>query len=202
MHVHTKVLWELAEALLSEAELEYVKVLVERRPLDYALLIEFDQMLGGPGISNVDCFGFGRYAIPDRDIFRPLQYLDTYFAMVAEESRAEWLTRELIHLSSLHIENLVKRMSRKSRLPLGALLRESTVRSKIDTDLWTRITVFTRIYNDSKHNVSHPKDTHLFSIADTVIAYAVCRRFAQLLYPHVRLTTDFATFERPCEERT
>ena len=166
---------------------------------DFSRLVEVDQTLGGPGFSNVSCNGTGRYHVEDRDIFRPLQYCSMYFRMAYEGSEADWLARTLVQMSSLHIEGLVKSMIGGSQHPLGRVLRDPRVQQRLGAATWNRTAQFTNIYNEAKHNLSHAKDTHLFSIEDAVLAYILARKLATALYLHARLHTDLAIFAQKCK---
>jgi hypothetical protein len=94
-------------------------------------------------------------------------------------------------MSSLHLEELVKRIGHLSFLPLGNLLRQAIVKRNIDPELWGQLWRYTAIYNDAKHRFDHPLGTHLFSVQDAVLAYAVARRLGQELYPLASLVTDW-----------
>jgi hypothetical protein len=195
-----KFLWHLAEDLLTPAELSQLRSLVRTDPIDYGQLVKFDRMLSGPSISQLSCNGSGRYATSDRDVFRPLQYCSIHFHLGSQHGDLEWRSRLIIHMSSLHVESLVKRIGTVSHLPwpLGRAMRESVVRNKIDRHTWNCISKFTAVYNQAKHNVSQPKDTHLFSIEDAVLAYVISRKLGMYLYPVAMLGTDLAIFEQDC----
>lgn len=195
-----RTLIALASDLLSEAELEEFTQLFKKEPFDYSKLIKLDQGMGGPGFSNVSCNGTGRYHVEDRNIFRPLQYCSIYFKMTYEGSDAHWLTRTLVQMSSLHIEGIVKSMVGGSHYPLGRVLRDPGVRRTLPADTWIHVTRFTGVYNEAKHNLSHSKDTHLFTIEDSVLAYILARKLAAALYPHARLHTDLLVFAQNCTD--
>lgn len=198
MAAHYRTLAILATDILTESEIEELGQLFSEEPFNLQELVQFDQRLGGPGFSNVSCQGHGRYHVEDRDIFRPLQYCSRYFELAYEGSEPEWLTRSLVQMSSLHIESLVKRIAGGSQYPLGRVLRDIRVRQKIAPDVWLRIDSFTRIYNEAKHTVNHPKDTHLFSVEDAIMAYLIARKLAISLYPVTRLYTDLTVFSEEC----
>jgi hypothetical protein len=193
-----RALIALASDTLTEAELDKYRQLFAEEPFDYSKLIDFDRSIGGPGFTNVSCNGTGRYHVEDRDIFRPLQYCSMYFKMSYEGSDAHWLTRTLVQMSSLHIEGLVKSMVGGSMQPLGRVLRLPVVRQSLDPVTWSRIDQFTHIYNEAKHTLSHPKDTHLFSMEDALLAYVIARKLAIALYPITRLHTDLKVFSEEC----
>lgn len=198
MTVHSEVLWDLAAELLDSVSLGKLRGLTSSQPVSYDKLVEFDCYLGGPGMSNINQNGVGRYHIADRDVFRPLQYCVMYFDIGFRRGNLEWLSRDIVQMSSLHIEGLVKRVGRVFHLPLGTALRKAVVERKVDPVTWDRIARFTKVYNDAKHNVRHPKDTHLFSIQDAIIAYVVCRKLGMSLYHLAGLRTDLTVFGKDC----
>lgn len=195
-----RALITLASDLLTEAELDEFGQLFSEEPFDNGKLLELDRNLGGPGFSNVSCNGTGRYHVEDRDVFRPLQYCSMYFKMAYEGSDAHWLTRTLVQMSSLHVEGLVKSMVGGSMQPLGRVLRTPSVRQRLDPVIWNRINQFTSIYNEAKHNLNHPKDTHLFSIEDALLSYIIARKLAAALYPVARIHTELTIFSQECPE--
>ncbi len=195
----TQVLWDLAKELVDSAELNQLRSLTKAHLPDYDQLIMFDKSLGGPSMTSINCDNLGRYDVADRDVFRPLQYCGMYFRNGFQTSNIEWFSRHIVHMSSLHIESLIKRIGKVWRFPLGKALRESRVKRKVDQVTWSQIDRFTRVYNDSKHNVNHPKDTHLFSIQDAIVAYIVSRKLGFVLYPLAKLTTDLDIFNQDCK---
>lgn len=203
MKGHTKTLEQLAIALFTTEEVRQIRLLSETWPLDLSHLITFDDTLGGPSVSRMNCERHGRYEIPDRAIFRPLQYCGMYFnAMISKGNIDDplWLTRDIVEMSSLHIEGLIKNIGSIARLPLGRALHKAIVKQKVDPETWKWIDTFTHVYNDAKHNFSHEKDTHMFSVEDAVLAYFVCRKLGIKLYPLAKLATDIRIFEKECDQ--
>ncbi len=191
---HTTVLAQLAGELFTDEELTVLWRLSLTEPLDRQGLAGFDAALGGPSVQTIDGSIAGRYHVADRDVFRPLQYCSTYLLKMPDD--VEWLTRAIVQMSSAHIEALVKRIGGFGFLPLGRGLREASVRRRLDPVTWDQIMRFTPVYNDAKHSFAQDKDTHLYSMADAVLAYFVCRRLAQKLYATARLRTDPVVFDR------
>jgi len=203
MSNHTETLWQLVTELFATQEVEQIRLLTKTKPLDLIFLTTFDDSLGGPSVSHMNCGQEGRYEIPDRDIFRPLQYCGMYFkAMVSKDNIDDplWLTRDIVEMSSLHIEGLIKNIGGLARLPLGMALHKAIVKQRVDAETWKHIDTFTHIYNDAKHNFSHEKDTHMFSVEDAALAYFVCRKLGTKLYPLARLATDIRIFDDNCEK--
>lgn len=189
MNAHTLALQELAGELLTAQQYERLTAIAGRYPLDLANLAAYDFELGWGSFRHVNCGNSGNYDIDDREVFRPLQYCLMYFTRMAESDQGDWFARGIVHMSSLHLEALVGRIAMKDRIPLGRAIREKLFREKVDHTTWARLDRFRQIYNASKHDVGQPKDTHLFSRADAILAYVVCRRLGIELHGLARLTT-------------
>jgi hypothetical protein len=204
LRIHSQKLAELMSELYSDEERAIFGVLSSDGRLDLEAFAAFDYSLGGPsvltiadprltgGTLNMPGQGVGRYSVADRDVFRQLQYCAAYLTMVDE--RAVWLARSVVELSSAHIEALVKRIGRLRFLPLGTMLRKKAVAAAIDSTTLDQTIRFTPIYNASKHDFSQAKDTHMFSLEDALMAYFICRRLAQRLYPLAHIETDMRIF--------
>ncbi|MFD1906044.1 hypothetical protein ACFSQ7_21365 [Paenibacillus rhizoplanae] len=52
--------------------------------------------------------------------FRPIQYINAYLKMKPENFN--WVTREIIHMSGLHLGSMIKRLFNIRRYPLGQAL--------------------------------------------------------------------------------
>jgi hypothetical protein len=189
MNLHTPALLDLTRELLNAQQFEKLMAIVGRDSLDFFELEEFDAGLGWGSFRHVNNGNTGNYHGDDRDVFRPLQYCRMYFEGMAKSEHADWFTREIVHMSSLHLEALVRRIGMKDRLPLGRAIQEKLFRTKVDHATWSRLDRFHHVYNDSKHNVGHPMDTHLFSHADAILAYVVCRRLGIELHGLASLKT-------------
>ena len=199
MGLHTRALRQLAQQVLSVLEQRHLLAILSASPFSVADMADFDLSLGGPSMSRLECGNSGRYHVGDRGIFRPLQYCLSYLEMAEQADKIEWLTRELVHMSGLHLETTLKRVGQTNTpWPLGVLLYERTIQRKVAADLRSHIGQFLHIYNASKHDVYHPKDTHLFSLEDAVIAYTVSRKIGVQLYPLAKLYTDVAVFDTEC----
>jgi hypothetical protein len=97
---HTQTLWRLAQEVLTPVERNTLQTLIQAQPLDYQGLLDFDRSLGGQSLDRVSCNGHGRYEIPDRAIFRPLQYIAVYFSKLDQGSELDWLARSIVYDSS------------------------------------------------------------------------------------------------------
>ncbi|RNB70404.1 hypothetical protein [Brevibacillus panacihumi] len=182
------ILIQLIQKLLSNEELALFekKVLFANDDL-YEKLLEFDQKLGGIGIYNINHGDLGRYHVNDRDIFRPLQYIERYFQL-DYENRA-WVTREIIHMCGLHLESMMKNIFLISRLPLGQAVAQKAASLKLGRELVNDIKEIVKLYNDSKHRVDQDKDSHLFSVQDAVMCYVATRKISMSVVPYVKLDT-------------
>jgi hypothetical protein len=203
MKIHTDTLWSLVTELFTDHEQKRLRDLLKPKIPDPAAVIAFDEGLGGPSITRLNCNNTGRYAVDDRDIFRPLQYCAMNFRIEQSpdwENDSEWHARDLVEMSSLHIESLIKNIGQIFHLPLGTALRNAIVKTKIDPITWRQIEAFTHIYNDAKHSFAQPKDTHMFSFGDALLAYFVCRKLGAKLYPLASLATDMRIFEKECDD--
>ena len=204
MKKHTDVLRQLVTELFTEDEQARLRALVAEEIPNANAVLEYDESLEGPSITRLNCLNTGRYATDDRDIFRPLQYCAMNFR---QENKSDWKhdsawhARDLVEMSSLHIESLIKRIGNVLQLPLGAALRKAIVRRKVDPTTWRQIEAFTHIYNDAKHDFSHAKDTHMFSVEDALLAYFVCRKLGAKLYPLANMATNLKIFETECDEK-
>jgi len=185
-------LWELAEQLFSPEQSRQMRLLVEPHPLNLDRFLDFDVTLGGACMSNVtDQNGTGQYVIEDRDVFRPLQYCAMCFDKKRDMTEVEFFTRHIVQMSGLHIESLLNRIGGFLGFTLGRALRDMRVWRRIDPVTSARIDKFRNIYNAAKHAVDHDKDTHLFSVEDSVLAYFVSRKLGEALYPLAKLRTSF-----------
>jgi len=195
MAPHSQDLWRLASELLDPGIVDEVKRLANAEAIDLEDLSELDRRIGGPSISTINRAGTGNYQIADRDVFRPLQYCAMLFRNGIHSGELGWHARDIVEMSSLHIESLVKRIGNIFGLPLGALLARPIVRRRLDAITLDRLQRFTAIYNAAKHDLKHEKDSHLFSIPDAIAAYFVSRKLGLALYPLARLETDLVVFE-------
>lgn len=173
--------------------------------LDLHAFTSFDYSVGGPSVLtiadpvfgggplNMPGQGVGRYAVGDREVFRPLQYCSAHLMMVRED--ASWLARAVVTDSSAHIEALLKRIGRFPRLTFGALLRKRAISAVVDSVTLDQALRFAPINNSAKHDFDHPKDTHMFSYDDALSAYFICRRLALRLYPLAQISTDMSVFD-------
>lgn len=199
MGIHSNALRQLAQQVFSIAEQRQLLSILSTTPFPLEEMIGLDLSLGGPSMARMNCNNSGRYHVNDRAVFRPLQYCGSYLEMADGANEIVWLTREIVHMSGLHLETTLKRVGQTNMpWPLGELLYNRTVKSKVDAIIRGQIGQFLHVYNASKHDVDQPKDTHLFSLEDAIIVYAISRRIGVQLYPLTKLYTKIAIFETDC----
>jgi len=194
MGPYTSALWRLTDDVFTSAHAELIRNLLSTDRLRLDELVIIDRGIGGPSLDQLDDTGSGRYDPSDRDVFRPLQYLKSYFVMLEEGRTVDWLAREMVHMSALHLETLVKRAGRLGPLPLGTALGKVRVRNQLGDVLVGQVSQVVQIYNAAKHHVDHPMDTHLFSVEDGILSYLVCRKLGSRLIPLCALNTPAGTF--------
>jgi len=147
------------------------------------------------GALGIPSHGVGRYAFGDRDVFRPLQYCAVDFSL--DDHSAKWFTRQIVAMSSAHLEALVKRIAKFPRVSFGIALGDRIVKQKLGPATWEQLRRYGQIYNEAKHTFDHEPGSHLFSLQDAVLAYAIARRFGPKLYPHANVITTWRHHETP-----
>ncbi|MDQ2806491.1 MAG: hypothetical protein M3Z04_06180 [Chloroflexota bacterium] len=198
MNQYTPVLWRLAEAVLDSVQLGELHTVVQAAVLDYAGLVAFDLALGGPSLDRLTCNDRLNCADGDRDLFRSLQYCYPSFYSGSKNGTLEWHTRTIVQMSALHLEDLVKRIARMLVGTMGAALYSPLIKLHIGQPTRQQLHDFLPLYNSAKHDMDHPKDTHLFSVEDAILAYVVSRQLARPLYGHARLQTNLQIYDQPC----
>jgi hypothetical protein len=197
MRRYENIFLQLIDELFKDDEKEIIIEIYQSKKINQEKVMSFDKSLGGPSMLNQTRNGSSRYYIKDRDIFRPLQYCRSHFLMYFKEGEDECFSRDIIEMSCMHIEELIKRIGGLWRLPLGQAIHNAIVRSTVDPITWDQIKRFVYIYNDAKHYFSQEKDTHLFSMNEALISYFICRKIAEKLYPISHISTDPKIFEIP-----
>ena len=127
--------------------------------------------------------------IEDRPIFRPIQYVGMYL----QSGSLEWLTRNIVTMSCLHVENSLKRrLNIEERLSIGMILKRGKARS-LDTDLVESLLELNEaVYNKSKHSIEQTyADGHMFSIADSLAVYLICRTLGSRILTDSGITTKY-----------
>jgi len=175
----------LKEKLLTPEENKELKELLGRREIQYVDILEFDKKIGGVGIHNIDDGSNGRYDVRDRDIFRPIQYIKMYL-----EHQTLWLTRGIVQMCGLHLESVLKRITHQDRFPLGQAVSNFIAVRKLGNEITYDLKTIVALYNNAKHKVDHPKDTHLFSIEDALNCYIVTRKLSNRILPLVKIYTQ------------
>lgn len=197
----TQELRILSDELLSEEERETLRTIISIWPRSYDMLSKLDNLLGGPGFSNINCRKTGRYHVDDRDIFRPLQYFSMYFdAASKNEENRDWFARDIVQTGGIQLESLVKRVAGVDRLPLGQALANALVKRLLNPIDRQRMQQYSKLYNAAKHKMDQSKDTHLFSFEDAILSYFIVRKLAAILYPLAKMKTDLNIFSQECQE--
>ena len=127
--------------------------------------------------------------IEDRAIFRPIQYVDSYLQQIS----LEWLTRSIVTMSCLHVENSLKRQLKiDARLSIGMILKRGKARS-LDADLVEVLWELNEaVSNKSKHTIEHTyADGHMFSIVDSLAVYLICRTLGSRILKDSGITTKY-----------
>ena len=198
MGVHTSQLKQLLGLLYSGDLLERIQNFALTLDFDTDDLIELDCEVSGPSLAlidiRIDGGGWqGNYLSDERDVFRPLQYCHMWFSHLEGGQGSNYATRYLVLMACVHIESLVKRIAGEPRFPLGQALHALRAKQRIPAKTLHIAQRFTRMYNDAKHEMSHPMDTHLFSNQDTIIAYFISRKLALELYSLAGIKTPIAS---------
>ena len=157
-------------------------------------LMLIDETIPGLGQHNINEITEGGSVIAvarieDRDIFRPIQYVGSYL----ESSSLEWLTRSIVTMSCLHVENSLKRrLQIDAPLSIGMILKRSNARS-LDADLVGILLELNQaVYNKAKHSIEHTyADGHMFSIADSLAIYFICRTVGSRILKDSGITTKY-----------
>ena len=127
--------------------------------------------------------------IEDRDIFRPIQYVGMYL----EGDPLEWLTRTIVTMSCLHVEaGLKRRLKIDGPLSIGMILKRGKARS-LDAVLVEALWELNKaVYNKSKHTIERTyADGHMFSIADSLAVYLICRTLGSRILKDSSITTEY-----------
>lgn len=177
----------IANRLLTSEEIRDIQFIANNRKNLFNDMLEIDMKIGGAGIHNINIGDTGRYEIKDRDIFRPIQYIYAYLKMKPEDF--DWVTREIIHMSGLHLESLIKRLFAIRRYPLGQALALPLAKVKLEKQLYENLKLVIKPYNNAKHSLNQYKDTHLFDVETALFYYVAVRKISLMLMPITHLYT-------------
>lgn len=146
----------------------------------YHELVYIDEQIGGVGLHNVNIqIGDqlnGRYRIEFRHLFRSIQYVHKSLSM----NDIVWNARQIVQYSCLHVENALKyrvKEIEREKVSLGVLLGWQITIHKIEPYLRNVMLTLNRIvYRGAKHSVENIDiDAHLFTPADAIAIYLICR---------------------------
>ena len=151
---------------------------IYQRESAYNDLVKLDSGIPGLGLHNVNEMGEGGwwtgvYRIEDRPIFRGIQYVEAHLGNVG----LEWLARTIVTESCYHVEgSLKRRLSVEGDLSIGRILGRPNAQS-LGNDLLVTLQYLNRfVYNNAKHTIEDLEwDSHMFSVADALAIYLVCR---------------------------
>ena len=139
----------------------------------------------------------GVYQIPDRPIFRGIQYVGMHLHM----NNIEWLSRTIVTDSCYHLENSLKRrlsISEDQHWSVGVILN-TTQGKRLNGSLRKALIVLNRaVYNRAKHTIEMIDfDSHMFSAADAIAIYLCCRAMGAKLIGKLALKTKYGTLIFP-----
>lgn len=185
MSPHSILIRLLAEDTFSQEAFREI-VTAASPPYRLELILNVDEGLGGASMLRLkQLITEKKFNIADRDVFRPLQYCEWGF-----KEFGIWDTRQIVYMSSLHIEALVKRISQQTRNPLGMALRQNRAKQLIAPATYEKIERLTKIYNSAKHDMDHEFGTHMFSQEDAIMFYFTARKLGLRLYELANLKTN------------
>ena len=153
-----------------------------------------DKMIPGLGLHNfaikTEMQGFTVvWKNGDRPIFRPIYYVSTFL----QNGSLEWQTRSIVTMSCLHVENSLKRQLKvDGPHSVGMILRRSEARS-LDAELVDVLRELNEaVYNKSKHSIElTDTEGHMFSIADSLAVYLICRTLGSRILKQSGITTEY-----------
>ena len=133
----------------------------------------------------------GVYQIPDRPIFRGIQYVGMHLEM----DPVEWLSRAIVTDSCYHLENSLKRrlgIHEDQSVSVGRLLDTREGR-RLDGTIRKPLIILNRaVYNRAKHTIEDiDLDSHMFSVADAIAIYLSCRVLGARLIGRLGLKTRY-----------
>ena len=160
-------------------------------------LMLIDETIPGLGQHNInEKTGRGTVTavarIEDRPIFRPIQYVGMYLC----HASLEWLTRSIVIVSCLHVENSLKRQLKvDGRFSIGMILKRGKARYLGADLVETLCELNEAVYNQAKHSIERTyAEGHMFSIADSLVVYLICRTLGSSILKNSGITTKYDEF--------
>ena len=184
-----------SEILRIAVELEEAKTPYERMA-PYADLVKIDNEIPGLGLHNVSeksehgCYT-GVYQLAHRPIFRGIQYVGSHL----NRAEPEWLARTIVTESCYHIESSLKhQLDIDNNLSIGRILGLRKAQG-MKGDLKNILQYLNKsVYNNSKHTIETIRlDSHMFSVADAIAIYLVCRVLGAWILRDAGITTRRGT---------
>ena len=156
-------------------------------------LTVIDATIPGLGLHNVNERAengalSGVYQSEDRPIFRGIQYVGMHLSF----NNLEWLTRNIVTSSCHHVESSLKRrLSVTGDYSVGMILKRHGRGLEVDlVDTLWRLNA--TIYNNAKHTIEIVSlDNHMFSVADAIAVYLICRTIGARLLEDSGITTKY-----------
>ena len=159
-------------------------------------LTAIDRTIPGLGFEDINenpspGYYTGVYQIPDRPIFRGIQYVGMHLEM----DPVEWLSRAIVTDSCYHLENSLKRrlgIHEDQAASVGRLLDTREGR-RLDGTIRKPLIILNRaVYNRAKHTIEDiDLDSHMFSVADAIAIYLSCRVLGARLIGRLGLKTRY-----------
>ena len=149
--------------------------------------LTIDSQIQGLGFHNLNVEGqngqiIGAYRIVHRPIFRPLQYAEAQFT----GRNIEWAARDIIRYSGMYIEKCLKAAT-------GYLYTDASINyvlanaRGLDSELKEVLRELNRsVYRNAQHEIEdiieeEHWDEHMFSVADAIAVYFICRELGARL---------------------
>ena len=181
------------EILRIAVEIEGAVEFIEKKKDAYVDLLAIDRQIPGLGLHNVserteDGWLSGCYNVEDRPIFRGIQYVEAHLWSLG----LEWLSRQIVTESCYHVEgSLKRRLAVKGNLSVGRILGHRDAQT-LDPDLRGILEYLnSAIYNNAKHTIENIElDAHMFSVADALAVYLVCRVLGSRILKGSGITTS------------
>ena len=176
---------DLFEQTITSFTIDDVRSIITKRGSNlggsFQDFVSLDSKIPWKGVHNINKFdakgvGTGDFAIKDRPIFRPIQYVESHFL----DQNFDMLTRVIVERSSLHVEASLKRYCRRTDIPVGPLLNSREGKT-LPRELWKKLDVFRELlWNQGKHETPLDRE-HLFSETEAIAAYFICRKLGSEL---------------------
>ena len=181
------------EILRIAVEMEGAREFIEKKMTAYIDLLTIDSQIPGLGLHNVNVQSengslSGCYNLEDRPIFRGIQYVEAHLW----NQGLDWLSRQIVTESCYHVEgSLKRRLEVKGNLSVGRILARRNAQTLDDELIGALEDLNSAIYNNAKHTIENIElDAHMFSVADALAVYLVCRVLGSRILKGSGITTS------------